>query len=217
MRFFFIIRKLFIIPLILLMLFIYLPGEIKSLEGDLDGDGAEEKIIFFSKLNKKYLSIYRGESKVFSKDITRLDPQWIKLCEIDGKSPMEIFVSAKKSTPLHEEVIERPFFLQFDGEKLIRKWTGSTFGREYKALYFFDLNNDGKDEIYTVDILENGKEKIAMHYWFLFGFINGGESREYDEINFLEEGDGGLRVNYREGETVIERRIEWEEDRENKI
>ena len=186
----------------------FMPKTFSEARADLDGDGVLDTVKLSYERGRIYISISSLNRVLVKKDFTAIKPESVKVCEIDGKSPKEIFLAVRKSTLFHKEVKLRPFFLQYDGEKIIRKWTGSKFGEDFKDVFFIDCDRDGRDEIYTIDMKKNGKESISLHYWFLFGFIKAGESSEYEKILSCVEKDGELMTRFEENGKVMEEKLQ---------
>ncbi|GMQ64747.1 hypothetical protein [Vallitalea maricola] len=161
--------------------------------GDLDDDGTDEILLLSSAKGKKYgndLIIYsmviENETikcgEIYKNDFTNVKPWEIKLCDLDGDNNKDIYVGVYKSTPMFDKVENRPFFFNWNGKILTKKWTGSKLEHPLKSVHFYDIIGDSKEEMIVVEKLENTKEVISIYYWFNFGFIKFAESNSYYNI-----------------------------------
>ncbi|WP_113674792.1 hypothetical protein [Vallitalea guaymasensis] len=161
--------------------------------GDLDDDGTDEILLLSSAVGKKYgndLIIYsmviENETikcdEIYKNDFTNVKPWEIKLCDLDGDNNKDIYVGVYKSTPMFDKVENRPFFFNWNGKILTKKWTGSKLEHPLEIVHFYDIIGDSKEEMIVVEKLENTKEVISIYYWFNFGFIKFAESNSYYNI-----------------------------------
>jgi hypothetical protein len=77
---------------------------------------------------------------------------------------------------------KRPFFFNWNGKILTKKWTGSKLEYPFKNVYFSNIIGDSREEMIVIEELENTKEVISIYYWFNFGFIKFAESNSYYNI-----------------------------------
>lgn len=129
--------------------------------------------------------------RLYAKDLTDLNPLALATCDLDGDGERELFIKVKKSTSYHPEVINRPFFFNFQSDKLYAKWTGSKFGDPFRDAYFIDYFGEGRDLVFIVGILPQGM-RISAHAWQGFGFQFLGESPIYPWIGQLSQGKQGI-------------------------
>lgn len=146
-------------------------------------------------------------------DLSDIKPLWVQAGDINGDGVMEIAVCVYKTTKFHPVLAKRPFFydLTADGE-LESVWLGSRLARPFEQYILSDVDQDGIDEIVSVEWTENGNKVAAVYDWKGFGFEVKAVSNEIEgEAEFLNY------KNCKEDEIVIgiggERyRLECEDD-----
>lgn len=163
--------------------------------GDVTKDGNEEIILLIGDRNSRFaeeLVIYQLDlasqekyRRIYTNNIALIRPWMVKTCELNGDDKVEIFIGVNKSTYYYKEIENRPFFFNFTDGFLVKKWTGSKFRAPYKEIFFEDLNNNGRDEVIVVEEAEGGY-RLAVYYWFGFGFILQGESTVFEDITDLQ-------------------------------
>lgn len=173
--------KIFKIPIffaILYLLYFIYPKTVFSIENyNLNNEGLNKNIKLIRQANKQYLILEYNNQTLLKHDLSNLNIKDMQITELDKDGLSDIFLSVKKSTLLHREIIERPFFLNIKDNKLIRKWTGSTLGYPYKKVEFKDIDNDGRNEVIAVSNIK-GTTKTLIYRWMNFGFQLCGEYNE---------------------------------------
>ncbi|MCT4661842.1 MAG: hypothetical protein N4A40_08285 [Tissierellales bacterium] len=108
---------------------------------------------------------------VYENDFTRVRPWMIDVGHIDDDDRDDVFVGVYKNTKVYP-LAKRPFFFNWDGKKLTRKWTGSYFNiNELMNVEFEDEDKDGIDEVKARERLKNGREVTNFYKWAHFNFV----------------------------------------------
>ncbi|MGM0379239.1 MAG: hypothetical protein ACQEQE_05785 [Bacillota bacterium] len=107
---------------------------------------------------------------IYKNDFTKVKPWEIDTGIIDDDGMMDIYLGAITETEYYPKE-KRPFFFNWNGEYLTRKWTGSYIGlKPLISIELIDFDNDGIDEIKKKEELENGEYNYSLFEWGNFGF-----------------------------------------------
>ncbi|RRJ26568.1 hypothetical protein EHV10_00620 [Lachnoanaerobaculum gingivalis] len=174
--------------------------------GDIDLDGADELIAINDGGERKrlpsgepygkFIEIYRdfklldgkvvlGEKPDYSFDFTNMKPSKVQLGDVDGDKRADINIIMYKKVKFHNALAKRPFFYNFDSQKLIPLWLGSRLSRPFDDIILDDIDKDGIAELIAIEELENKNRILSVYKWEGFGFnlfIQGSE--EFKKINF---------------------------------
>jgi hypothetical protein len=180
--------------------------------GDIDLDGADELIAINDGGERKrlpsgepygkFIEIYRdfklldgkvvlGEKPDYSFDFTNMKPSKVQLGDVDGDKRADINIIMYKKVKFHNALAKRPFFYNFDSQKLIPLWLGSRLSRPFDDIILDDIDKDGIAELIAIEELENKNRILSVYKWEGFGFnlfIQGSE--EFKKINFDNNKDG---------------------------
>lgn len=128
-----------------------------------------------------------GWVRVYENDFKDLKPWRIEIADIDGDLRKEVLIAVNKTTHYDPETKNRMFIFNYDydGAKLVKKWTGSQLSGDWKTFYAGDLLSIPGDELIFIERMEANKERIGVYYWFDFGFVHVAESELYDPIEQL--------------------------------
>lgn len=170
--------------------------------GNIIGDNKDYLVVLIGGNWSKYgkdVIIFSLEDKieeVYRKDYTELKPWKIAIGDIDGNGVDEVSIGVYKESPLHATMAKRPFIYSFEDNGLRPKWRGSRLARPFEDYNFIDLDDDGIDEIISIEILEDNRRIINTYKWKGFGFEGYLESKSYDNIDTLliEEGKAYIQV-----------------------
>ena len=197
--------------------------------GDIDEDG-EEELILINALTAKgeleslkdygsHLEIYEEyevkEDRVFPKgkaaysfDLSGIKPFELQLGDIADDDQNEISIKVFKSTKFHKVEAERPFFYKLSSGNLEPVWLGSRLSRPFEDFILMDPDDDDKDEIIAIEVLEDGSKILAKYDWKSFGFELTAESEPISkDIFFIKEGPykkSELRVDDKAFDIVVE-------------
>lgn len=186
--------------------------------GDVNGDGENELIILSGDKKGEYgknLIIFDlGDNikEIGRKDFTELNPWKIVIGDIDGDGIDEISVGVYKESPLHQVMAKRPFIYSFNNGDIQPKWRGSRLSRPFTDYCFYDIDEDGVDEIISIEILQDEKRIINTYKWKGFGFEGYLESKVYDDITDLILKERKIYINIREGKSIYKGLIKLVDD-----
>lgn len=187
-------------------------------ETDVDGDSEDELLVItgpdqsletgapygdFVKLYTQY-QIKNGKPVLKEEpeavfDLSEIKPLKVQAGDINGDGVAELAVCVYKSAEFHPVPARRPFFYQMKAGKLEPVWLGSRLARPFVDYILYDVDEDGIDEIISIELLENGKKVIAVYDWKGFGFEVKTMSRELEgEAEFL------TNINRREEGIMLE-------------
>jgi len=132
--------------------------------------------------NKMVIKSLENNKDSFTKDISDLNVWKLEVGDIDGDGIDEVALGVYRESPLHPIVAKRPYIYTFNGEELIPKWRGSRLSRPFVDFVFYDIDNDGWDEIISIEILKDSAYIINSYKWKGFGFEGYLESKELQTI-----------------------------------
>ena len=165
-------------------------------------DGGERKRLPSGEPYGKFIEIYRdfklldgkvvlGEKPDYSFDFTNMKPLKVQLGDVNGDKRADINIIMYKKVKFHNALAKRPFFYNFDSQKLIPLWLGSRLSRPFDDIILDDIDKDGIAELIAIEELENKNRILSVYKWEGFGFnlfIQGSE--EFKKINFDNNKDG---------------------------
>lgn len=176
--------------------------------GDINGNGKGELVILTGDNKKEYgkdLIVFDlGDSieEIGRKDFAEINPWKIAVGDIDGDGIDEISIGVYKESPLHQVMAKRPFIYSFYNGMIQPKWRGSRLSRPFTDYCFYDIDEDGIDEIIAIEMLEDNKKIINSYKWKGFGFEGFLESKVYDDITDLILEERKLSINIQEGKDI---------------
>lgn len=103
-------------------------------------------------------------------DLSELKPMRVQAGDIDGGGVVEIAVCVYKTAKFHPVLAKRPFFYNIKDGELSSVWLGSRLARPFVDYILSDVDQDGIDEIISIERLENENQVIAIYDWKGFGF-----------------------------------------------
>ena len=178
---------------------VLLPGEekvVSSCKSDLDKDGIEEELYLTGKKGSqygKYLVICTKDEEIGRYDLEALNPWKVQVMDVDGDGIKEISIGVYKTAKFHPEMAKRPFIYNWNKDGLTPKWLGSRLSRPFDDYVFSDIDEDGMEELISIELLSNGRKVINSYKWKGFGFEGMGESRDFKEITALQNLDSKER------------------------
>ena len=140
----------------------------------------------------------------YTNDFAAVKPWKIDMGDMDGDGIREILIAVKKTTRLDKTEKNRMFIFNYDGERLVKKWTGSQTGGIWRDFFVADMLKIPGDG-YTA--LKLGDSSI--NYWFDFGFLRLAESDDFTDILDISVlGENRLRMTYdKEASRIISLKV----------
>ncbi len=135
-----------------------------------------------------------NRDKNFILDFSKVSPFSIEFCNIDG-GDVEVLIGVNKKTPFDENISPRPFFynIDFENEKLRPKMRVSRLSNPLEEFNAFDIDNDGIDELISIERDISGKYDInAYKYINTFRFEIYYQSKKLDILPKLGSKDGEI-------------------------
>jgi hypothetical protein len=162
-------------------------------------------LLLVSKNKSKYgddliVSTIEGDNKgiyfktILKKLLLKLNPWKIQTGDVDGDGKYEISIGMYKTSPLNPVMAKRPFIYQWVYNDIAPKWLGSRLSRPFQDYIFSDINNDGRDELISIEVLRNNHKIISVYTWKGFGFELIGNSPEYQDVIELSKVDDEIGV-----------------------
>lgn len=109
-------------------------------------------------------------SLIYKNDFTKVKPWAIDAGDLDNDKMKDIFIGAYRATDYYE-IDRRPFFFNWDGKILSKKWTGSFLSLDKLIeVSFKDIDDDGFDEVETLEQLPSGEIVPKYYKWGYFSF-----------------------------------------------
>ncbi len=124
----------------------------------------------------------RGERlAIFSRTLTKIKKVWIDenrghnpwkiiVKDIDGDSKLEVCVGVWKKTRFHPVFDNRLFIYNWDRNQIFPKWLGSRLSSPFIDFDFQDIDNDGVEELLSLEMQRDGLKRIMSYKWKGFGF-----------------------------------------------
>ena len=179
---------------------------------DIDADGRDELVAVNNGGNKeklptgedcgKFIEIYKdfstdkekitvGDTPDYSFDFSNIKPSKIQLGDVNGDGKVDINIVVYKTVKFHKVLAKRPFFYDFESEKLQPLWLGSRLSRPFDDFILADINNDNISELISIESLQDGSKTLAVYRWEGFGFFIVSEcDNSFKEIKFSDNKKG---------------------------
>lgn len=163
---------------------------VSSCKSDLDKDGIEEELYLTSQKGSVYgkeLVITKNNEVIGRYDLEALKPWKVQAADVDGDGRNEISAGVYKTARLHPVMAKRPFIYNWNNGTLSPKWLGSRLSRPFDDYIFSDIDEDGMEELISIELLPNGRKVLNSYKWKGFGFEGIAESRDFQEITGLQK------------------------------
>jgi len=162
---------------------------VSSSKSDLDKDGTVEELYLTAEKGSLYgkeLVITKNNEEAGRYDLEALKPWKVQVADVDGDGENEISVGVYKTAEFHPVMAKRPFIYSWNEGVLSPKWLGSRLSRPFDDYIFCDIDEDGMEELISIELLPNGRKVINSYKWKGFGFEGVAESRDFQEITGLQ-------------------------------
>ena len=177
------------------------PLEIKDHCTDLENEHIFTILGAVDSLRGSRLAVYSRASRTCGIEMLWLDqnrgynPWKIRISDVDGDSQPDICVGVWKKTRFHQIFANRLFIYDWNGREIFPKWLGSRLSSPFFDFTFEDINQDGVDELISLELQRNGLNRIMSYKWTGFGFEGFKElardldQQELNETEYSKQGD----------------------------
>lgn len=162
---------------------------------DIDQKGLREMLLLTGQIGSEYgnklviLSL-SGEELIQKLPIESLKPWKIQTADVDGDNKRELSIGVYKTARFHNIEDKRPFLYNLYPEGLSPKWLGSRLSRPFTDYVFGDIDQDGSDELISIEPLSSGEKVIHAYRWKGFGFESAAESPAFQDISRIKTVSG---------------------------
>lgn len=162
---------------------------------DVDQKGLREIILLVGENGSEYgnklviLSL-SGKEMIRQLPVEGLKPWKIQTADVDGDNKRELSIGVYKTARFHDVEDKRPFLYNLHPEGLSPKWLGSRLSRPFTDYVFGDVDQDGSDELVSIEFLSSGEKVIHAYRWKGFGFESAGESPPFQDISQIKTASG---------------------------
>jgi hypothetical protein len=149
------------------------------------GDKLGSRIAVYRLLAKEIRDVYYGDEKY--------NPWKILLADVEGDRQQDVCVAVWEKTIFDLKYDNRLFIYDWEDERLLPKWLGSRLSSPFTDFDFFDIDEDGMDELIALEIQRNGLRRVMSYKWQSFGFVGfkvlyeDQTANDLSEINFKKE------------------------------
>lgn len=131
------------------------------------------------------------DSRVIASSAKKEWKPWrVETGDVDGDGKPELAIGITKSTRYIKQRHTTIFFYSFNGERLTKKWTGSTFGR---PLIDFCMAPDRRT-VATLQRTLQGKVALDFYRWSGFGFERTGGEKIWETATSVNRYKGKIAV-----------------------
>lgn len=112
--------------------------------------------------------------QVYENDFTWVNPWSLASGQLSHDGGVDLFVACYRATEFYD-ADRRPFIVTWDGEKIIKRWTGSYIGNDsFLTGDFEDGDEDGLDELVLTVKRRDGRTVKRTYTWqtFTFDYVN---------------------------------------------
>lgn len=108
--------------------------------------------------------------EIYENDFTWVNPWSLASGTLSADGGVDLFVACYRATEFYE-ADRRPFIVTWDGEKIIKRWTGSYIGNDgFLMGDFGDVDEDGIDEL-VLTVRREDTHIVKRYYsWQTFSF-----------------------------------------------
>lgn len=136
------------------------------------------------------------DSHEFVIDAEGMNPWKIDFCNVDG-GEVELAIGVYKKSPHHKEIVRRLFLynIDFENERLKPKLRISRLHNPLVDFVMIDIDEDGLDEIISIEETIRGNYVMGGYNWTNFAFERDYSSEEIEiEPTYLNK-EGRIEIN----------------------
>ena len=122
-------------------------------------------------------------------DLADLKPLKVQIGDVNGDGVKEIALCVYKTTYFHPVMAKRPFFYDLVNGELKPVWLGSRLSHPFLDYILVDIDDDGEDELISIDVLENNHYSLYAYKWKGFGFTVYARSDKFKRIGSLQKAE----------------------------
>ncbi len=155
---------------------------------DVTNDAKSEILLITGNEEREFgesMLIYCFEGKLeklYEHSLSEINPWKIQAADVDGDGIIEISLGVYKKAEFHPVMAKRPFLYSWAEDGIFPKWRGSRLSKPFEDYVFADIDQDGMDELISIEITLNGSKVINTYKWKGFGFESMSESGEFEDI-----------------------------------
>ncbi|HAZ36577.1 MAG TPA: hypothetical protein DCY71_01830 [Clostridiaceae bacterium] len=167
--------------------------------GDINNDNNDEVILVLKNKGDKFgcqIIILNANNLngIYKSNYENINPWKVDIGDADGDGIKDICIGAYTTTRFYKGFDKRPYIYNFINNDLYPKWLGSRLSRPFEDYAFFDVDNDGADEIVAIEKLEDCRKILNSYKWKGFGLEGFAESDYFDDIKEINKKDNKLFV-----------------------
>jgi hypothetical protein len=153
---------------------IYLNNNIFELTSDMDNDEISEKVILFygnDFMNNELIIMNNTKTEILW--ISDFKKIWkVQIADIDGDGFKEIVTGVWKYSPVYQTETNCLSIHNWEGNRIIPKWRGSTLSKPFYDFILVDVDGDKIDELVTLEksIEKDSRNFLVIYKWIGFGF-----------------------------------------------
>ena len=160
-----VLAAFFLVLIIYLLLWAFHDRSVSRCNCDLNNDGIEEELELVGGRGSyaDFFTISAGGKEFYRIDLKAINSWKVQTADVDGDGEMEISLGVFKTTRTDPVMSKRPFIYNWDEKGLHPKWLGSRLSRPFDDYVFYDMDQDGMDELIAIEHLADGSKVINSY------------------------------------------------------
>lgn len=168
-------------------------SEIKSTWiGKTQSNLSEIKIVINTKCNLKgtplsgTVTVFNSSGKKILWENKKLSPWKLMVADLDGDKKQEVFFGVYKKSRFDPIYARRLFIYNWDGKRLVPRWLSSRLTRRFVDFTVFDLNKDGKAEVFALEKGDGTSKRVSVYKPAPFGMDWVAATETINDVDKLE-------------------------------